>query len=341
MTSVSVVLGAVYVGLDYHQGSVQVCVMDASGKILANRSCENIASRIVRFVAAYAPKASVQAAIEACCGAAALTDELIAAGWRVSLAHAGYVHRTKQSPDKTDWGDARLLADLLRVGYLPHVWLPPAGLRQLRDLVRLRQQQAQGRRTAKQRVTAKLRERRIVFAGSRWTKAWLNAVQTCEALGPEGMWAMQGLLRQIAFFEEEIKKTEARLAEVTKDDPFVQKLLEMKGVGLVTAAMLRAEMGEMSRFRSGKQLSKYCGLSPRNASSGTRQADAGLIKTGNPQLRSILVEAAHRLQKFDPRWAALGGQMKARGKPGSLVAAAVANRWVRWLYHQLQGLQAA
>ncbi len=299
MTSVSVPLGTVYVGLDYHQAFVQVCVMDARGKVLSNRRCDNIASEIVRFVARHG--VAVQASIEACCGAAALVDELVALGWRVSMAHAGYVHKAKQSPDKTDWSDARLLADLLRVGYLPQVWLPPAGLRQLRHLVRYRHQLAEARRSAKQRVGGLLRSHRVQFAVSRWTKAWVKAVRSCEAFGSHGMWVVNELLDAVEHLNAQLAKAEARLVEITRDDAFVAKLLSLRGVGLVTAATLRSEWGEMSRFRSGKQLSRFCGLSPRNASTGLKQADAGLIKAGNSQLRSILIETAHRLQKFDPR----------------------------------------
>ena len=123
-----------FVGLDYHQDFVQVCVLNEAGRIVKN-------SRVVndwRKIAAAVPAgATVQAALEACCGAADLADELVEqAGWSVSLAHPGFVARMKQNPDKTDYSDARLLADLLRVGYLPKVWLAPAELRELRRLVR-------------------------------------------------------------------------------------------------------------------------------------------------------------------------------------------------------------
>ena len=105
----------------------------------------------------------------------------------------------------------------------------------------------------------------------------------------------------------------------------------------MTAWTLRAEVGRFDRFRSGKQLARFCGLSPKNASSGQRQADAGLIKAGNPQLRATLIEAAHRLVRFDLRWAELGLRLREAGKPSCVVIAAVANRWVRWLFHQMQG----
>ncbi len=105
----------------------------------------------------------------------------------------------------------------------------------------------------------------------------------------------------------------------------------------MTAYVLRAEIGRFDRFTTGKQMARYCGLSPRNASSGQRQADAGLIKAGNEHLRATIIEAAHRLVRFDPRWKALAATMRQAGKPACLIVAAVANRWIRWLFHQVSG----
>lgn len=100
-------------------------------------------------------------------------------------------------------------------------------------------------------------------------------------------------------------------------------------------------MAGFDRFRSGKQLARFCGLTPRNASSGQRQADAGLVRAGNPQLRTVLVEAAHRLMRYDERWTAFAARLSRRGKPTSVTIAAVANRWMRWLFHQMQPGQLA
>ena len=121
----------VFVGLDYHQDFVQVSVLDTQGEQLLNRGCRNDWRQIADTVA---PLGQVKrAAIEACCGAADLAEELAAnAGWHLDLAHPQYVARIKQSPDKTDFSDGRLLADLTRVGYLPRVWLAPAYVRELR-----------------------------------------------------------------------------------------------------------------------------------------------------------------------------------------------------------------
>lgn len=119
----------VYVGLDYHKDSVQVCVLNKRGDVLLNKKCRNDWEEIVKSTR---PCGRVKrVAIEACTGSCHLSEELIEnANWVVELAHPGYVARMKRSPDKTDYGDARILADLQRVGYLPSVWLPPRKIRE-------------------------------------------------------------------------------------------------------------------------------------------------------------------------------------------------------------------
>lgn len=150
-------MSKVFVGLDYHKDLIQVCIMDSAGAVLANRVCINDSNELALLVAFFGE--AVEGAIEACTGSANIADELITRhGWNLSLAHPGYVNRMKQSPDKSDYSDARMLADLVRVGYLPKVWLAPEDVRQLRTLVRHRQQLVNERRATKLRVTAPARE---------------------------------------------------------------------------------------------------------------------------------------------------------------------------------------
>lgn len=324
---------AIYVGLDYHQSSVQVCVLDASGKQLVNRECPNDWRVIERTVRRHGQPRRV--AIEACTGAAHLADELSdRAGWSIELAHPGYVNRLKRSPDKTDYSDSRLLADLQRTGYLPSVWLAPPAIRELRRMIRYRQQLVAERRNIKLRVSALLREQRIVVQGKSWTRRWLTVVSSCEELSLATRWIIQEQVQRIARLQSDIESVEEQLERMVENDPVVAQLRLQKGVALITAVTLRAEIGRFDRFRNGKQLARFCGLSPQNVSSGKRQADAGLIKACNAQLRVILIEAAHRLIRYDQRWHDLGQQLLSRGKPKCLVIAAVANRWIRGLHHQ-------
>jgi transposase len=243
----------------------------------------------------------------------------------------------KQTPDKSDWTDARVIADLVRVGYLPKVWLAPEDVRQLRTLVRFRQQLVDQRRTIKLRISALLRDARLVEPKSRWGKAWMSWLKSVEGLGTEGRFVVDRHLIRNEQLRREITEVETRMAAVTAGDPVVEQLTNLKGLGTVTACALRAEIGRFDRFNTGKQLARYCGLSPRNASSGQRQADAGLIKAGNVQLRATIIETAHRLMRFDPQWAQLAGRLRKAGKPTNVIVAAVGNRWIRWLYHQVEG----
>jgi transposase len=326
----------VFVGLDYHQHSVQVCVLTAEGKVLANGTRGNDWKQIVEVVPR---QARVFAAIEACCGAADLAEELIAkAGWSVNLAHPGYVARIKQSPDKTDFADARLLADLVRVGYLPKVWLAPEYIRELRRLVRYRQQLAEQRRNTKLSVRALLRDQRVKPPAdvNPWTKAWREWIRTCQGLGENSRWILAQHLGHLESLEAQIRLVEKRLQEQTREDAVVQKLLEYESVGLVTAVTIRAEVGHFDRFRTGKQLARFCSVTPRNASSGNRQADAGLIRAGSPELRRVLIETAQRLKWQSNVWSRFADRLKDRGKPSCVIVAAVANRWIRGLFYDMR-----
>jgi transposase len=326
-----------FVGLDYHDVWIQVCVLDAEGRVLLNRRCGNDWRAVVAMVEQVHPGADIQVAIEACTGAADLADELVThAGWSVDMAHPGYVARMKRNPDKHDFGDARMLADLERVGYVPRVWLAPQAIRELRRLVRYRQQRVNEARDAKLRIRALLREHRRRNPYRAWSRGWLAWLREKVELPEQSRWIITQHLASIERLQEAIREVEKRLADVAREDALVERLLEQPGIGPVTAWTIRAEIGRFDRFRTGKQLARFCAVTPRNASSGCRQADAGLIEAGSRQLRGVLIEAAHRLARYHPRWSVLAASLRARGKSGSLVAAAIANRWVRWLYHQMQ-----
>ncbi len=241
------------------------------GELIVNRNVGNDPAEVRRLVQLRG--ASVcGVAIEACCGSADFAAELIAqTGWSVKLAHPAAVQRLKKNRDKTDHGDAWLLADLLRVNYFPEVWLADSHTRQLRRLVRHRQGLVAERKNIKLRIRSLLREERMprCSAGNAWTKPWMAWIVTLP-LGPESQWVLNQELQRLAQVEEAVRQVDQRFAEATQGDPLVEKLLALPGVALVTAVILRAMIGRFDRFRNGKQLSRFCGLTPCNASSGKR-----------------------------------------------------------------------
>jgi transposase len=333
-----------FVGLDYHQDSIQVCVLNQQGQVLLNRSAANDAAELARIIR---PLGIVQrVGIEACCGAADLGEELVQQlGWNVSLGHPAYIAKMKSSPDKSDYSDGRLLADLTRVGYLPRVWLAPAHIRDLRQLVNPRQRLVNEKRSLKLQAGAILREQRVKIGkenGARWSKRWMCKLREhvevveVQGLSEQARWIVNELMNDIAATEIKLARADARLEQATRNDPIIAKLRQQPGVGPVTAWVLRATVGDFNRFKRAKQLSRYCGMSPCNASSGNKTADAGLIEGCNKTLRMTVVQAAHRLIRTSPRWQKLALNLMQRGKPTNVIVAAVGNRWVRTLHHAMK-----
>jgi transposase len=322
-----------YVGLDYHDDTIRVCVIDEEGAVLLNRNVANDPSWVMLTVGRVSDRV-LGVAIEACCGAADFAARLQSlTGWPVKLAHAGAVACLKKARDKTDAGDAWHLADLVRVKFLPEVWLADEKTRQLRRLVSHRNALVAERKNAKLRIRALLREERIVSTGRPWTKAWMAWLRTC-LMREESRWVLDQEILRLTQLEEAVRRVEQRFAQATQGDALVAKLLDEPDVGLVTAMGLRAVIGRFDRFRKGKQLSSFCGITPCNASSGKRQADAGLTNRGNEELRAMLLQLAKRLPRRGGHWRELH-QRLSRTKPANVVSVAIANRWLRQLFHKI------
>ncbi len=326
-----------YVGLDYHSDTIRVCVMSEDGEELGNRSVPSGVGQVIEAVQAvsdvYGKREPVYVSIrgvamEACTGSAEFATRLAAATeWTVRLAHAGAVHRLKQGPDKTDHGDAWHLANLIRVNYLPEVWLADETTRQLRHLVRYRQSLMADAKDIKLRIRSLLKEDVIAETCPRtsWTKSWLAWVQAVP-LPEHSRWILDQQLALLSHLQEKIQEVDERMRAATQADPLVQKLLEQEGVGLVTALLLRAVVGRFDRFKNGKQLSRYCGVTPCNASSGKRQADSGLVPAGHEDLRAALIQLAKRLPRHVLRWKEFKARLISRSERRKLQRTPVKRR---------------
>jgi len=326
----------VFVGLDYHTQTIQICVMNQQRKILVNQSVVNDPAAVFQVVAPFGNNVSV--AIEASTGSANFAEELISKyQWHVELAQPGYVARLKQTPDKSDWTDAKLLADLTRVGYIPRVWLAPLYIRELRNLVRHRHGLVQQCTQTKLRLRALLRQHRIDCPHSPWTikgKKWL--LDANNIASKNLLFLLQDHYDTIEYFTKKIVAATTMMETHVASDAVVKQLLQQPGVGVITAITMRATIGRFDRFRTSKQLAHFCAVCPRNNSSAGKTTTGGLIKAGDELLRQVLMEAAHRLIRYDPDWKVMAARLRANGKKTCVVVAAVANRWIRKLFHQMQ-----
>ncbi|MEW6049223.1 MAG: IS110 family transposase [Bacillota bacterium] len=199
---------------------------------------------------------------------------------------------------KTDRRDAGKLAGLLRSGELSPVWVPGVEHEGLRDLTRARQAARQDLQRHRNRVGKFLLRLGMyppegVKSWGRGYWKWLEALQlptVAQTL------VLREQLQAVRRAEELLGRLEAEIERAAREGPLagtVRELQALRGVKLISAATLVAELGDIGRFRSARELMGYSGLVCSEASSAGRVRRGPLTKTGNATVRWVAVEAAH------------------------------------------------
>jgi transposase len=196
---------------------------------------------------------------------------------------------------KTDRRDAASLARLHRAGELTAVWVPDPGHEAVRDLVRARLDAVHALRRARQQLSGFLLRHGCHYGRPAWTKlhrrwlAGLKFAQTVHHL------VLEDYVATVEAAEARRDRLTAQIAAMLPDwtlAPVVTALQAMRGMALVNAATLVAELGNLSRFANPRQLMAYLGLVPSEHSSGASVRRGGLTKAGNSAARRLLIEAA-------------------------------------------------
>lgn len=224
---------------------------------------------------------------------------------------------------KTDKRDALNLATLYRAGELTPIYVPTEDDEALRDLVRAREDVKEDELRAKHRLTKFLlrNEIRPPDGVNKWTVRywdWLNKL-TFER--STSRIAYQEYLQQLKEFQQRLKILEQEIEEQSKTGihaPMIQLLMTLRGVAVITATSLVAEIGSFERFQTAKQFMAYMGLVPSESSSGELRKQGKITKTGNQHARKLLIEAAWSY-RYQP---AVKGALKKRqqGQPANVLA---------------------
>jgi len=208
---------------------------------------------------------------------------------------------------KTDRLDARRLADALRRESIVSIYIPPPAIREVREVCRGRHQLVRLRTRLAQMIRALLLRtdageppgRRLHTAAA---LAWLAQVQ----LAPDADRSLRRLERLYRAIHADAQAADLEAKQRAATDPIAVALDTLVGVGPVLALTIRAEVGDIARFRRGPQLASYAGLVPRIDSSADRYRTGRITREGSPWLRWALVETAmHALKRTDAtgRWA--------------------------------------
>jgi transposase len=208
----------------------------------------------------------------------------------------------KRSGDrvKTDRRDAMMLARLSRSGDLTAVRVPGAGDEAVRDLVRAREDAVRECRNARHRLKALLLRDGIPYAGkTSWTAAHLRWLATLKMEHAAQQIGFQEYLHSITEATARIARLEQAMRETLPEwslTPLVQALQAMRGVQLIAAMTLVAELQDFRRFENPRQLMAYVGLVPGEHSSGPKRRQGSITKAGNSVARRMLVEVAWQYQ---------------------------------------------
>jgi len=268
---------------------------------------------------------------------------------------------------KTDRRDASSLARLHRAGELTAVWVPDPGHEAMRDLVRARLDAVHALRRARQQLSGFLLRQGCHYGRPAWTKLhrrWLSGLKFEQAVHHLVLEDYIQTVEATAARRDRLTaQIEAMLPRWTLA-PVVAALQTMRGMALVNAATLIAELGDLSRFANPRQLMAYLGLVPSEHSSGRSIKRGGITKAGNSAARRLLIEAAwcYRFparvsrelllrQESQPRpiceiaWkaqlrlCARYRRLARTGKPANVVTAAIARELTGFIWAIAQRVQ--
>jgi len=196
---------------------------------------------------------------------------------------------------KTDRRDAASLAKLHRAGELTAVWIPDARHEAMRDLVRARLDAVHSLRRARQQLSGFLLRQGCHYGRPAWTKLhrrWLAGLKFEQAIHHL---VLEDYIAAVEAAAARRDRLTAQIEAMLPDwslAPVVAALQTMRGMALVNAATLIAELGDLSRFTNPRQLMAYLGLVPSEHSSGASVKRGGITKAGNGAARRLLIEAA-------------------------------------------------
>jgi len=202
-----------------------------------------------------------------------IVEEIEQAGLRPLLVHPRKAKLMMGQVNKTDKLDAHGLNRLQRNGTLPVVWIPPGRLRELRELTRTRAVLVAQRTRWKNRITATLAKWGLPASESSdpyGHGARGELEQRLERLPEQTRWATRQMLAQLDTLSEGIRQFEERLEELVEVTPEMQRRMTLPGVGVILAATIALEIGEIQRFPSAEHLAAYAGTTPRVHASGDR-----------------------------------------------------------------------
>ena len=302
-----------YVGLDVHKETIAVAICESGdAPVRSLGTIPNAPPAVTQLLRRLGPVAGLQCFYEAGPCGYDLYRQLHAQAVACAVVAPTLIPVRPGDRVKTDRRDAAKLARLGRSGDLTPVWVPAPATAALRELVRTRHAAQRDRTRAKHRLVKLLLRHgvRPPTGVQAWTHAWNRWVEGVRLPAPHAMVALHDYLAEVLHQRGRVDTLDRYLAMAVPDAPpplrtVIEGLPALRGIRLLTAATLATEIGSFARFTSPRPLMAYCGLVPREHSSGGVTHRGPITKTGNARCRHVLIEAAWQSRRPLTRGGAL------------------------------------
>lgn len=330
-----------FIGLDVHKDSIAIAFADSSGSepaLVATVPNDTLA--LIKRLQKLGRGRRLLCCYEAGPTGYGLCRDLNEANIECRVVAPSLVPVQVGSRIKTDRRDAAKLARFLRSGDLTQVTVPDPATEAMRDLERAREDAKRAERTARHHLAKfLLRCGRIYPGKTSWSVKHLDWVR-------QQRFGHQAQQRVLADYLHAVEESSARVQRLTDDirelvetwsrKPLVDALQALRGIQLVTAVIIAAELGDIRRFKTAPQLMGYLGLVPSEHSSGNSKRRGSITKTGNGHVRRILTESAWAY-RFRPAMSRAIRQRSRAASPEVLSIAWKAQERLHRRYSRLTG----
>ena len=288
----------VFAGLDVDKKSISVTFSDHQGSMKSIRMPYSV-EHLINHVRKHYGDKKIAFAYEAGPTGYGVHDGLVAEQYRCLIASPSMIPQAPGQRVKTNRLDSRKLSENLRGGQLKGIHVPTELYRNLRHLTQLRDVAVSDAVAMKQRIKSLLLMEGLEFppapAGSQWSfmvKKKLREL-SCSATV---RFKLDQLLDSLEFNEKQVVKATAKIRRFCQDDPelagCMRYLQSLPGVGSIVASQLMARVGDWRQIENIRQLPAFLGLVPTENSTGERTDRGSITRSGDPHLRSKLIQAA-------------------------------------------------
>ncbi len=315
-----------YAGLDVSLRTVNLCVIDDQGAVVAEAKLTSEVTDLIAWLDGLELEI-VTVGLEAGTLAQYLTYGLQSAGYAVVCMEARQVKAALSAMrNKTDRNDARGIAQLLRSGWYRPVHVKSMESHRVRALLSSRKAVLSKCIDLENEIRGLFKVFGIKLPPKLGHGAFDAAVRgvietdatLCQSLLP--------LLEARLVLYRCFRELDNRTRHLAQDDPVCQRLMTAPGVGFVTALTFKAAVDDPARFRRSRTVAAHFGLTPRRFQSGELDLDGHISRAGDPDVRATLYTAAHALMTRSAQWSSLKAwgmrKAKTRGHRRAVIAVA-------------------